>query len=80
MNRALTRLVPAVFVARRQNQLGFRVGSEEFGDESASGKVGHSLTVAQQLVPLFFLEWLALAFEFGQKGGAPQVDVGWVLE
>ena len=80
LNGALAGGIPAVFLARREDELGVRVCGYEFGDEGAGGQVADRLAVAEKLVPLLFAEGCALVFEFGEEGLTPEVDVRRVFE
>lgn len=80
LDGALARRIPAVLLARREDQLYVGVGSYELGDERGCGQVADRLAVAEKLIPLLFPEGFTLTLEFGKKGLAPEVDVGRVFE
>ena len=80
MDCSLTGIVPTVLFSGRQNELGVFVCGHELGNESICGKVSDSLTVTKELVPFNFAERFPLAFELGEGGGVPEIDVGRVLE
>ena len=77
---ALAGGIPAVFLPRREDELGVRIRSYEFRDEGAGGQVADRLAMAEKLIPLLFPEGFAVVFELGEEGLTPEVDVGRVFE
>ena len=80
LNSALAGCIPAVFVPRREDELGVRVCSYELRDECGGWQVADCLAVAEKLIPLLSFEGLALAFVFGEEGLTPEVHVRRVFE
>lgn len=80
LNGALAGCIPAIFLPRREDELGVGVCGYELRDEGGGWQVADCLAVAEKLIPLLFFEGFALAFEFGEEGLTPEVHVRRVSE
>lgn len=80
LNGALAGCVPAILLPLREDELDVRVRSYKLGNECAGWHICDCLAMAEKLIPLLFLKGFALAFEFGEKGFAPEFDVWRVVE
>lgn len=80
LNGALAGRIPAIFFPRREDELRVGVRSYEFRNECAGWEIADRLAVAEKLISLLFPERFALAFELGEEGLTPEVDVWRIFE